>query len=180
MTNSENNLEKICQMKNGDKLCADDLINEYEYLIFRVLGKIKGLKIDDDLIQEGRLGIYKALKQYEPGDLEAFIFKTIQNSIKDYIKKNIRQQKRFKEPTDQISLRPDKMNIEEDYNFKEKIQKLKDELTPDEFKIVGMLYAGYTHEEIGDSLEISKQAATKKIVNIRKKSCNVFQVEEEN
>lgn len=66
--------EEILQMvQNGDKSAVDYLMEKYKYLVrskAKALFLIGGDK--DDLIQEGMIGLYKAIRDYQPDKDNSF------------------------------------------------------------------------------------------------------------
>lgn len=65
--------EIICRIQNGDQPAVDYLMEKYKYL---VRNKAKALYLiggdKDDLIQEGMIGLYKAIRDYLPNKDSSF------------------------------------------------------------------------------------------------------------
>ncbi len=65
--------EIICGIQNGDLPAIDYLLEKYKYL---VRSKAKALYLiggdKDDLIQEGMIGLYKAIRDYQPNKENSF------------------------------------------------------------------------------------------------------------
>lgn len=65
--------EIINSIQNGDQLAMDYLLEKYKYLVrskAKALFLIGGDK--DDLIQEGMIGLYKAIRNYQPDKSNSF------------------------------------------------------------------------------------------------------------
>ncbi len=65
--------EIVDRIKNGDQPAIDYLMEKYKYLVrnkAKALFLIGGDK--DDLIQEGMIGLYKAIRDYQPGKENSF------------------------------------------------------------------------------------------------------------
>lgn len=63
----------ISSIQNGDQLAMDYLLEKYKYLVrskAKTLFLIGGDK--DDLIQEGMIGLYKAIRDYQPDKANSF------------------------------------------------------------------------------------------------------------
>ena len=65
--------EIVCRIQNGDQPAIDYLLEKYKYL---VRNKAKALYLiggdKDDLIQEGMIGLYKAVRDYQLGKDNSF------------------------------------------------------------------------------------------------------------
>lgn len=63
----------ICRIQNGDQAAMDYLLEKYKY---QVRSKAKTLYLiggdKDDLIQEGMIGLYKAIRDYQPNRDSSF------------------------------------------------------------------------------------------------------------
>ena len=63
----------VCRIQNGDQPAIDYLLEKYKYL---VRNKAKALYLiggdKDDLIQEGMIGLYKAIRDYQLGKDNSF------------------------------------------------------------------------------------------------------------
>ena len=67
--------ELISVLRDGDKEAIDILLDKYKSM---VLGKAKSMYIlggdSDDLIQEGMLGLFKAVRDYDCGSVEYSVY----------------------------------------------------------------------------------------------------------
>ena len=89
---SEETLELFKQMKEGDKLAREDLINGNLKLVLSILKKFSG-KTDnlDDLFQVGCLGLVKAIDNFDTSydvKLSTYACPMIEGEIKRYIRDN--------------------------------------------------------------------------------------------
>lgn len=68
--------ELITLLRDGDALVTDILLEKYKNLVMKYVGTIFMLGADrDDLIQEGMIGLYKAIRDYDSGrDASFFTF----------------------------------------------------------------------------------------------------------
>ena len=60
--------ELIARYMDGDKAVVDFLMDKYKYLVRGQAGNMYLLGADhEDLLQEGMIGLFKAIRDYDPG-----------------------------------------------------------------------------------------------------------------
>jgi len=123
----------------------------------------------EDMLQEGLIGVFKNLKQYDPGkaSFSAWSNKVIVNAALQYLRKwkNLNFTRDIDDYTDQLSYSED---IFESLGAKEltsMVQKL-----PDGYRIVFNLYVieGYKHREIAEKLSISENTSKTQLLKAKK------------
>ena len=63
-----NDEELIARYMDGDKAVVDFLMDKYKYLVRGQAGNMYLLGADhEDLLQEGMIGLFKAIRDYDPG-----------------------------------------------------------------------------------------------------------------
>ena len=88
---SEEELECLTQMKQGDKKARDKLINHNMRLVAHVVKKYSGSADTDDLISVGSIGLIKAVDTYEIGkgtQLATYTARCIENEILMLLRSN--------------------------------------------------------------------------------------------
>lgn len=70
---STNDEELLLKIKNGDEKALEELINNYKEIVNMKIGKyfIVGAE-KEDIFQEGMIGLYKAIKSYDPSKQNSF------------------------------------------------------------------------------------------------------------
>lgn len=70
---STNDEELLLKIKNGDEKALEELINNYKEIVNMKIGKyfIVGAE-KEDIFQEGMIGLYKAIKSYDPDKQNSF------------------------------------------------------------------------------------------------------------
>ena len=70
---STNDEELLLKIKNGDEKALEELINNYKEIVNMKIGKyfIVGAE-KEDIFQEGMIGLYKAIKSYDPNKQNSF------------------------------------------------------------------------------------------------------------
>jgi len=65
--------EAIAMYKSGDELALEFLINKYKYLVrYKIRNNFLQGADNDDLLQEGIIGLYKAVRDYDPDKAASF------------------------------------------------------------------------------------------------------------
>lgn len=88
---SEEELECLTQMKQGDKKARERLINHNMRLVAHVVKKYSGSADTDDLISVGSIGLIKAVDTYEIGkgtQLATYTARCIENEILMLLRSN--------------------------------------------------------------------------------------------
>ena len=171
---------------------GDDDVDEYLMVKYKpvVLKLARALYLEggdrDDLLQEGMLGLYKALKEYDPARGEAsfltFATTCIRNQMYKAIvaanrKKNIflNEAVSFSDLEGQEAELPSgKTDNPEDLVIQQEAEellyrKIKEVLSPMENDVLGLYLDGRSHKEIGLALGKNEKAVENALQRIRKK-----------
>ena len=157
MTKQEQHIITGCQ--KGDRKAQNLLFEQYKGMLFGVcLRYAKQESEAEDMLQEGMILIYQNLYKYRPtGSFAAWMKKVMVNSCLQVLRN-----KRFPVFTPIPLTYESKESEEEDFNplSQENLLKFIQQL-PDGYRMIFNLYVieGYTHEEIGQHLGISKNTS---------------------
>ena len=175
-------------MENVNVKDINEIIKDNEGLIYYTLQRYfyattSEYDIKEDMVQVGRMALYKAIQTYEVGRTEFSTYAVrvikskminfLQNDLYKYISKGGEKAVHNNEGLDEDSEKmrdrtvgrfddDTEVNANELLDF---IKKYKDERA---YKIVCLLSEGYTYEEIGDMLDLSKQRINQIITKLRK------------
>ena len=70
---STNDEELLFEIKNGDEKALEELINNYKEIVNMKIGKYFIIGAEkEDIFQEGMIGLYKAIKSYDPDKQNSF------------------------------------------------------------------------------------------------------------
>ncbi len=185
--------ELIKKIKLGDETAENELFARYKDLVVKIARGYFIVGGDlEDLVQEGMIGLYKAIKGYSD-DKEA-TFKTfavlcVKHQIQTAIKKaNTNKNKplssavSFQSFTENgtsenldflpISLvlqgTPEEKAIDKE-NFKNLNEQIKSHLSPLEFKVLKLYLQGYSYKEISSVLKVSHKSIDNSLSRIKTK-----------
>ena len=136
----------------------------------------------EDLIEEGKIGLYKAIKQYN-NDVEFFTFASlcIKRSILKIIAKNTTTKEKIVSEAINIDDNNDnflyyKTQKDEDFvqiiidrDFESKIIEFKNELNMTDSLIFELKYNGFSYKEISILMDIKTKTVDNRLLNIRNK-----------
>ena len=164
----------------------NELIKENEGLVYYTINRfflqtVQEYNIKEDLAQVGMMALYKAIQTYEVGRTEFSTYAVrvikskminfLQNDLYKYVAKGGLNKVHDTEGIDDDKVRErivgrfdDHSNVETS-ELLDYIKNFKDERA---YKIVCLLSEGYTYEEIGDMLDLSKQRINQIITKLRK------------
>lgn len=173
-------------MENVNVKDINEMIKDNEGLIYYTLQRYfyattSEYDIKEDMVQVGRMALYKAIQTYEVGRTEfsTYAVKVIkskminflQNDLYKYVAKGGLNKVHDTEGIDDDKVRErivgrfdDHSNVETN-ELLDYIKDFKDERA---YKIVCLLSEGYTYEEIGSILNLSKQRINQIITKLRK------------
>lgn len=193
---SDNELIKI--IRGGDNGALDFLLNKYKNL---VRGKAKTLFLiggdRDDLIQEGMIGLYSAIRDFDPEKHASFqtfadlcttrrIYKAIDSSNARkhrVLNESLSLDNEAEGENDELSLRPGDddsglgnpeslfLRKEEDDSL---FEKLRNTLSPFELDVLELYLADTSYGEMAKRLSRSEKAVDNAIQRIRKKLHNLL------
>ena len=179
-------LQKIYELQNGNEFYADELIQSYEYLVRQIIKEFPTYLNKEELYTEGVTYMYIGLKKYKPGDIEGFLATCIRNGLKMYMRSEVRQYKRERKLIKNI--KDDKLlgknykksqgvrapielyednSADKEVLFNETMEEIREALDNEQFDILMLLYDGYTHDQISDKYNVTRQAMSKRIKVIK-------------
>lgn len=168
----------------GDKKSFDELLRRYRAMV-KVKSRVivpPGLE-RDDIIQEGMIGLFKAIRDFRAGHGVPFsLFAAM--CVERQITTAIRAATRQKHAPLNLSLPLDATESAEDNNMmrdyravnplkslidKEEIDSARKTLTEREAAVMGLRLNGKTYHEIADALDISEKAVDNALRRARQK-----------
>ena len=170
------------------KMDINELIKENEGLVYYTMNKYfytttSEYDIKEDLAQVGYMALYKAIQTYDEGRTEfsTYAVKVIkskminflQNDLYKYVSKgglkSIHNNEGLDEDSEKMRDRNmGRMDDDTEVNANELLDYIKDYKDERAYRIVCLLNEGYTYEEIGDIIGLSKQRINQIIVKLRK------------
>lgn len=188
---SEKDDEKVIEAQNGDKDAQEFILRKYKNLVkshakqYHINGADK-----EDLIQEGMIGLYKAIRDYNPQKNIYFhvfaqlcIARQIMTAVKsanrkkhtplnDYISLDINTEEVTENLIEQFSVNavkgPEQLLIEKE-DSENMRKKLKRTLTEKEIKIVDLYLKGYSYAEMAAIVGISDKGISSALHRVKKK-----------
>lgn len=177
--------ELIARLRDGETIIEDYLMEKYKGLVrqkTRAMFLIGG--DTDDLIQEGMIGLFKAVRDFQPGREATFatfarmcidrqIYSAIQNSnrqkhlpLNSYVSLN---QEDESSPIWELSVEnPEEIIIDQE-TTRDLQQKISDYLSPMENKVLDLYLKGEGYVEIGRILGKSPKSIDNALQRIRAK-----------
>ena len=177
--------ELIARLRDGETIIEDYLMEKYKGLVrqkARAMFLIGG--DTDDLIQEGMIGLFKAVRDFQPGREATFatfarmcidrqIYSAIQNSnrqkhlpLNSYVSLN---QEDESSPIWELSVEnPEEILIDQE-TTRDLQQKISDYLSPMENKVLDLYLKGEGYVEIGRILGKSPKSIDNALQRIRAK-----------
>lgn len=185
--------EILSKIKSGDQLAELDLISKYKDLVVKISRCyfIAGGDLED-IIQEGMIGLYKAIKNYNPSkeaSFKTFAVLCIKHQIQSAIKSSTANKNKplasavsfqdFAEDSNgngfeflPVELIFDESPEDEAINREEYVslkKKIKDILSPLEYKVLNYYIKGYTYKEISTTLGVSEKSIDNSLSRIKTK-----------
>ena len=174
-----NELDLFKLAQSGDEKATDQLMSDYKFLVTIIARKyflIGGEK--EDLIQEGMIGLYKAIRNFNQGkgNFKNFAKTCIENQVLEAIRKTSRQKSSILNGSISLensgveNLLPTE-NLEEylieKENKEERFRKINKLLTPLEKKVLDGYLDGSSYLQIAQSLNISPKSVDNAISRIK-------------
>lgn len=168
-------VERIAKAQKHDDQAMEELLRSFKPKVIAISREYFLLGADfDDLIQEGMIGLYKAINIYDVNknhNFSAFaslcIHRQLQNAVKNANRKKNAPLNSYlpikyydgtgqdEEKVNKLVVVDDTSNIEQNYIDKEMnsimISKVKGILTPQQFKILKMFLNGDTYEHMANA-----------------------------
>ena len=174
--------EDIIEEKN-----AEEIMIKYKPLVTKIARRyfVYGGDIDD-LIQEGMIGLYKAIKSYDESKQASFktfagicITRQIQSVIRSAnSKKNIVFLEIMDNSESNFDIATNKENPEENYITNQSYQNfwkdIKNILSKKELEILIVFLEGYSYDQIAEKLVIQKKSVDNALVRIRTKLSHIL------
>lgn len=174
-----NELELLEKAKSGDERAYDALMSSYKFLVTIISRKyflIGGEK--EDVIQEGMIGLYKAIRHYskEKGPFKNFAKLCVENQIITAIKKANSQKNLILKNSISLeeegieSLLPTEsleQNLIDKENHAERLRKINSLLTGLEQKVLENYLEGFSYAQIAENLNISTKSVDNAISRIK-------------
>ena len=182
--------ELIYEIRDGHSDYMDYLLEKYKPLVkSRAATKFLKGGDPDDLIQEGMIGLYKAVRDYDPANEKGASFFTFaQLCIDRQLYKAIeasQRQKRFalndavayeEEELDKYSVtgdeNPEQIFLDQE-NADETISLILDALSRTEKVVFNLMLRGHSYREIAEIMDRSPKSIDNAIQRIRKKTSQV-------
>ena len=179
--------ELIVKLRNGDKAITDYIMDKYKNL---VKSKAKAMFLiggdNDDLIQEGMIGLFMAINYYDPRKDSSFntfadicitrrLYSAIQASqrkknspLNSYISISEDEQQVFDNMHGSFDINPEEMLINRE-NVRIINEKMKESLSKFENKVMTLYLDGHNYIEIASLLEKSPNSIDNALQRIKKK-----------
>lgn len=187
-------IEKIKRAQAHDNEAMEDLLRIYKPKVIAISREYFLIGADfDDLIQEGMIGLYKAINIYDDQknhNFSAFaslcIHRQMQNAVKNANRKKNAPLNSYvpikyydgsntsdDDKINKLVIVDDTSDIEKNYIDKEMnailISKTKDVLTDTQFRVLQMFIRGESYEKIAQSLGVSQKKVDNLLQAIKKK-----------
>ena len=184
--------ELIEKAQNGDENAIEKLLSSYKPLVNKIARSyfLTGGDIED-LVQEGMIGLYKAIKTFKKGKTASFMTYAgtcIKNQIQSAVRvasseKNmilstavpIDSKTNFDDEEEEIEIvlpsplpKPDE-KVENKENFAQITKKIVKALSPLELKILIFYLKGFSYSEIAQQNNISKKSVDNALSRIKNK-----------
>ena len=182
--------ELIEQLRNGDEKIMDFILDKYKPLVRKKANTMYLIGGDtDDLIQEGMIGLFKAVRDYNP-QKEASFFTFAELCIMRQLYSALEASNRKKhiplnnyvsfsatEESDGVNLEnvitnsaesPEQMLIEQERK-EEFFKRLEEKLSPMEKKVLYLYLEGYSYTQIADLMKKSAKSIDNTLQRIRGK-----------
>ena len=171
--------ELIALYKKGDVVAFETIYDRYRNLIKAIVRPFFLVGGDsDDLIQEGFLGLLKAVNTYDESKLatfSSFAYTCISSSVKtavkrDLSKKNLPLNSAISiEGLEIVSIDDPESQVIRSELSKELSQRLKSELSAFEFKILKLWLGGASYAEISEQIGKPAKSVDNAVQRIKKK-----------
>lgn len=192
-----NDEELLARYMDGDKGVVDFLMDKYKYLVRMQAGNMFMLGADrEDLLQEGMIGLFKAVRDYDPGRDASFqtfaklcisrqIFTAIEASnrnkhapLNSYLSLSDTEDEQHKEARERIAKMtaiesPETLMIDRE-NVAQLEEMLKAELSPLEKQVLDLYMIGMSTREIAAILGRTEKTTDNALQRLKGKLRKVF------
>ena len=190
--------ELLARYMDGDKGVVDFLMDKYKYLVRMQAGNMFMLGADrEDLLQEGMIGLFKAVRDYDPGRDASFqtfaklcisrqIFTAIEASnrnkhapLNSYLSLSDTEDEQHKEARERIAKMtaiesPETLMIDRE-NVAQLEEMLKAELSPLEKQVLDLYMIGMSTREIAAILGRTEKTTDNALQRLKGKLRKVFE-----
>lgn len=180
--------ELLRRLRSGESEIADYLVDKYKYLVRQ---KARALYLaggdQEDLIQEGMLGLFKAVQNYQEGraaSFATFAALCIDRQLYSAISMSQRQKHQplnsfvsLSEPVSEQELRlideetPEAILINRE-NLDRMNEKIREALSPFEYEVLELYLKGYGYQQIAIQMQKTPKAIDNALQRIRTKVRN--------
>ena len=185
--------ELISMIKDGNDLAESELFNRYKDLVTKICRGYFIVGGDlEDLVQEGMIGLYKAIKGYsghKETSFKTFAIICIKHQIQTAIKRaNTNKNKPLSSAVSFQSFSNGKTSESLDFlpielvfdstpaekvidkeNYENLKKSIKESLSPLEYQVLNLYLQGYSYKEISQSLNISSKSIDNSLTRIKTK-----------
>ena len=193
MINQDEVLSLLKKAKNGDEKSLEMLLNSFKPMVSSICrGYFLVGGDEEDLVQEGMIGLYKAIENYDENNKTVFstfaylcIKRQVQNTVRASFRKERAKLNNYLSITNQgmitvdedknsgIYLLSEDLNPEEsflDAEQKKELSKIiKKELSEFEFNVLFLYLKGYSHLDIANKLLKETKSVSNAIARIKQK-----------
>ncbi len=196
--NQEQTVILLEKAKKGDEKSLETLLNNFKPMVSSIArGYFLVGGDEEDLVQEGMIGLYKAIEKYDEEQKTTFstfaylcIKRQVQNTVRSSLRKERAKLSDYLPITNQgmitideteengIYLLSDELNPEESFIEREQKKELsliiKKELSDFEFNVLFLYLKGYSHGDIAVCLKKDSKSVSNAIARIKQKLQNVL------
>lgn len=183
--------ELISQVKSGKSNAESVLLERYKDLVVKIARSyfIVGGEMED-IVQEGMIGLYKAIKRYDDkknASFKTFAITCIKHQIQSAIKRantkknaplsNSVSLQSFSDNSDEedflpvsliFQVSPDEKVIDKE-EYSRLVEQLKKSLSEKELKVLALYLKGYSYKEISKILNITNKSIDNSLSRIKAK-----------
>ena len=198
MLNQDEVLTFLEKAKNGDGKSLEQILNNFKPMVSSIArGYFLVGGDDEDLVQEGMIGLYKAIQSYDEKNkstFSTFAYLCIKRQVQNTIRKSFRKDRQKlsdylpisnqgmivvdEEKDKGIYLLSDELNPEESFLESEEKKEfssiIKKKLSQFEYKVLFLYLKGYSYIDIQQKLKIDAKSVTNAIARIKIKLQNIF------
>lgn len=192
--------ELLARYMDGDAEVVDFLMDKYKYLVRLQAGNMFLLGADhEDLLQEGMIGLFKAIRDYDPGRDASFatfarlcisrqIFTAIEASnrhkhapLNSYLSLSEEESEQGREAKERLAKMtavesPETLVIDKE-NMEQLEERLRTELSSFELQVLDLYYIGMSTKEIAAILGRTEKATDNALQRLKNKLRKCFGIE---
>ena len=186
--------ELVFLSRNGSEKAENELLERYKDTVMKISRGyfIIGGELED-IVQEGMIGLYKAIKNFKTdknATFKTFAITCIKHQIQTAIKKA--NTKKNLPLSNSVSLQSFSENEEEEFlpvnlifqvspdekiigreNYKDLIETIKQTLSKKEFEVLKYYLRGYSYKEIAEFLGLNQKSIDNSLSRIKNKLKNI-------